>query len=117
MIVILVAMLLYVAAQFAAAGKAFSAAFPAVTYKQGVLIGVGEHLSVRVRLRHFPGHPIMPGVLQLEAPNPTFLTGTICGQVDAFLVTLEGCGHLPQEECPDRFVDAVAEWLATAAPR
>jgi hypothetical protein len=31
------------------------------------------------------------GVLQIEAPNPTFLHGTICGQVDAFLVTLEGC--------------------------
>ena len=37
--VILVAMLLYVAAQLAAAGKAFSTAFPAIGYKSGVLIG------------------------------------------------------------------------------
>ncbi|MBU0717376.1 MAG: sodium/proline symporter, partial [Planctomycetes bacterium] len=38
-IVILVAMLLYVAAQLAAAGKAFSASFGGVDYKIGVLIG------------------------------------------------------------------------------
>ena len=38
-IVILVAMLLYVAAQFAAAGKAFAAAFPNLQYQHGVLIG------------------------------------------------------------------------------
>ena len=40
-IVILVAMLLYVAAQLAAAGKAFSASFSAIDYKAGVLIGAG----------------------------------------------------------------------------
>lgn len=38
-VVILVAMLLYVAAQMAAAGKAFSASFGGVDYKIGVLIG------------------------------------------------------------------------------
>ncbi|UCG33806.1 MAG: sodium/proline symporter, partial [Phycisphaerales bacterium] len=38
-IVILVAMLLYVAAQLAAAGKAFDASFDQVSYKTGVLIG------------------------------------------------------------------------------
>ncbi len=38
-IVILVAMLLYVAAQLAAAGKAFSASFGGIDYKIGVLIG------------------------------------------------------------------------------
>ena len=38
-VVILTAMLLYVAAQFAAAGKAFAAAFPGIGYQQGVLIG------------------------------------------------------------------------------
>ncbi len=38
-LVILTAMLLYVAAQFAAAGKAFAAAFPQVDYQAGVLIG------------------------------------------------------------------------------
>ena len=38
-IVILVAMLLYVAAQFAAAGKAFAAAIPYLRYQHGVLIG------------------------------------------------------------------------------
>jgi len=38
-IVILVAMFLYVAAQFAAAGKAFDASFPAINYQWGVLIG------------------------------------------------------------------------------
>lgn len=37
--VILVAMLLYVAAQMAAAGKAFAASFDAVNYQGGVLIG------------------------------------------------------------------------------
>ena len=40
-VVILVAMLLYVAAQLAAAGKAFSASFTGVNYKVGVLIGAG----------------------------------------------------------------------------
>lgn len=38
-IVILVAMFLYVAAQFAAAGKAFDASFDALNYRWGVLIG------------------------------------------------------------------------------
>ncbi len=38
-IVILVAMLLYVAAQLAAAGKAFSVSFNGIDYKYGVLIG------------------------------------------------------------------------------
>ena len=38
-IVILVAMFLYIAAQFAAAGKAFEASFEAVNYHRGVLIG------------------------------------------------------------------------------
>lgn len=38
-VVILVAMLLYVAAQFAAAGKAFSIAFPQLGYRDGVFIG------------------------------------------------------------------------------
>ena len=39
--VIAVAMWLYVAAQFAAAGKSFSAAFNGVDYRFGVLIGAG----------------------------------------------------------------------------
>lgn len=38
-VVILAAMLLYVAAQFAAAGKAFSASFEGIEYRVGVLIG------------------------------------------------------------------------------
>ncbi|NOX57893.1 MAG: sodium/proline symporter [Planctomycetes bacterium] len=38
-LVIIVAMLLYVAAQFAAAGKAFEAAFESISYREGVLIG------------------------------------------------------------------------------
>lgn len=40
-LVILSAMLLYVAAQLAAAGKAFSVAFGQLNYSQGVLIGAG----------------------------------------------------------------------------
>lgn len=40
-IVILAAMLAYVAGQLAAAGKAFEAAFGALGYKEGVLIGAG----------------------------------------------------------------------------
>ncbi|MCK4660148.1 MAG: sodium/proline symporter [Phycisphaerae bacterium] len=39
-LVILVAMLLYVAAQLAAAGKAFSASFGGIDYKYGVVVGV-----------------------------------------------------------------------------
>ena len=31
---------------------------------------------------------------------------------DAEFVALENCGHLPQEECPGAFVEAVANWLA-----
>lgn len=46
-IVILVAMLLYVAAQFAAAGKAFSASFD-IPYGRGVLIGAGVVLLYTV---------------------------------------------------------------------
>lgn len=40
-IVILVAMFLYVSAQFAAAGKAFDASFAQIDYRWGVLIGAG----------------------------------------------------------------------------
>lgn len=47
-VVILVAMAMYVAAQFAAAGKAFEAAFPAVNYQAGVLIGVSIVLAYTV---------------------------------------------------------------------
>jgi sodium/proline symporter len=39
--VILVAMMLYVAAQFSAAGDAFAAGFPGLRYQAGVLIGAG----------------------------------------------------------------------------
>lgn len=40
-VIIFVAMLLYVAAQFAAAGKSFSASFPGMSYQAGVFIGAG----------------------------------------------------------------------------
>ena len=40
-VVILVAMLMYVAAQFAAAGKSFEVSFDGVNYQVGVLIGAG----------------------------------------------------------------------------
>ncbi len=30
----------------------------------------------------------------------------------AQLATLAGCGHTPQEECPDDFMDAITHWLA-----
>jgi len=46
--VILVAMMLYVAAQFAAAGKAFSASFAGLQYQAGVLIGAGVVLVYTV---------------------------------------------------------------------
>ena len=35
----------------------------------------------------------------------------------ADLVELDGCGHLPQEECPAAFRQAVEAWLATAPVR
>lgn len=47
-IVILVAMLLYVAAQFASAGKAFAASFEGVDYKVGVMIGAAVVLIYTV---------------------------------------------------------------------
>ncbi len=47
-IVILVAMLLYVAAQLAAAGKAFSASFGGLDYRAGVLIGAAVVLLYTV---------------------------------------------------------------------
>jgi Na+/proline symporter len=47
-IVILVAMLLYVAAQLAAAGKAFSASFAGIDYEVGVLIGAAVVLFYTV---------------------------------------------------------------------
>ena len=31
---------------------------------------------------------------------------------DAEFVSLENCGHLPQEECPEAFVEAVSSWLS-----
>jgi len=34
----------------------------------------------------------------------------------ATLVELEGCGHLPHEECPEAFRAAVDAWLAGASP-
>lgn len=34
----------------------------------------------------------------------------------AWLVELEGCGHLPHEECPEAFQAAVASWWADRAP-
>ncbi|MCB0060719.1 MAG: alpha/beta hydrolase, partial [Caldilineaceae bacterium] len=30
---------------------------------------------------------------------------------NAEYVVLPACGHVPQEECPARFMDAVEEWL------
>lgn len=47
-VVILVAMLLYVAAQLAAAGKAFSVSFSGINYQVGVLIGAGVVLTYTV---------------------------------------------------------------------
>ncbi len=47
-VVILVAMLLYVAAQLASAGKAFEATFTSVNYQTGVLIGAGVVLLYTV---------------------------------------------------------------------
>ncbi|MCH7808912.1 MAG: sodium/proline symporter, partial [Planctomycetes bacterium] len=47
-IVILVAMLLYVAAQLAAAGKAFSASFGGIDYRIGVVIGAAVVLAYTV---------------------------------------------------------------------
>ncbi len=47
-LVILVAMMLYVAAQLAAAGKAFSASFEAIDYRVGVLIGAAVVLLYTV---------------------------------------------------------------------
>ncbi|MBN1477750.1 sodium/proline symporter, partial [Candidatus Sumerlaeota bacterium] len=47
-LVILVAMFLYVSAQFAAAGKAFEASFPGVDYRVGVLIGAAVVLVYTV---------------------------------------------------------------------
>ena len=44
-IVIMVAMMLYCAAQFAAAGKAFSASFDGLSYQWGVLIGAAIVLT------------------------------------------------------------------------
>jgi len=41
------------------------------------------------------------------------LTGVPGG---ATLVELEGCGHLPHEECPVAFREAVEAWLRTAEP-
>lgn len=40
------------------------------------------------------------------------LTGVPGG---ATLVELEGCGHLPHEECPERFREAVEAWLTSAS--
>jgi pimeloyl-ACP methyl ester carboxylesterase len=31
---------------------------------------------------------------------------------NADLAIMEACGHVPQDECPDQFIDAVASWLA-----
>ncbi|KPL11926.1 hypothetical protein AMJ85_02505 [candidate division BRC1 bacterium SM23_51] len=47
-VVILVAMMLYVAAQFAAAGKAFEASFGGVNYRVGVLLGAAIVLAYTV---------------------------------------------------------------------
>lgn len=32
------------------------------------------------------------------------------------LVVFEGCGHMPQEECPERFVQEVRRFVAALGP-
>lgn len=59
------------------------------------------------------------GVLDLEAPEPTHLTGEICGHVDLFFFTVKGCvkvaiGAKPQVPDPPAIVRNV--WLQSHAP-
>lgn len=49
---------------------------------------------------------------------PTAESIRLAGEIPgAALVVLEGCGHLPQEECPEGFLDAVLPFLQSVHPR
>lgn len=48
---------------------------------------------------------------------PTQATLEVAGQLPgAELVVLQACGHVPQEECPERFLEAVFAFLRTLSP-
>ena len=62
------------------------------------------------------GNVQMP-TLVLTGQEDTFVAPVQSEQLaetlpNAAFVSLEGCGHLPQEECPEAFVEAVSSWLA-----
>ncbi len=83
-LVIFVSMLLYVAAQFAAAGKAFAAAFPGdVPYWVGVLIGGGVVLAYSVvgGFRAACWTELLQALLMVGAlvGFPLFIMGTVGG--------------------------------------
>ena len=43
---------------------------------------------------------------------PTESTVQLAGKIaDAQLVVFDQCGHVPQEECPDQFMDAIITFL------
>ncbi|MCH7813842.1 MAG: sodium/proline symporter [Planctomycetes bacterium] len=119
-IVILVAMMLYVAAQFAAAGKSFAAVFDGVEYWHGVLIGAAIVLVYTVTggfravcwtdfmqallmvgtLVMFPIYLLWrdggfgPTLDQLRSADPTLLEFTPQGAPIVFLGFLLGAGAL-----------------------
>lgn len=48
---------------------------------------------------------------------PTAQSVRLAGEIPAArLVIVPACGHLPQEEQPEAFLRAVADWLTTASP-
>jgi len=48
---------------------------------------------------------------------PTSSSVRLAGEIDAELKLLEACGHLPQEECPGRFLTALNAFLANLPNR
>jgi pimeloyl-ACP methyl ester carboxylesterase len=68
-----------------------------------------ERLAAAVR-RHAIPVLIVHGSSDVLVPaaNSRRLAALLPG---AQLVEFEGCGHMPQEECPDRFVDTVRSFV------
>jgi pimeloyl-ACP methyl ester carboxylesterase len=54
---------------------------------------------------------VLTGAADKVVP-PTDTAATAAALPNATLVTLPGCGHLPQEECPEQVESAVRSWLA-----
>ena len=68
-------------------------------------VTVSEHL-VQVQV------PVLVVTGEMDRVVPVDDSRRVAGQLpDASFVVIPGCGHVPQEECPDQFARVVGDWL------